>query len=178
MQWLVELFQLLTCWFPRLHYILPDQAGVRITLGKHVKAIPSGAWWLWPVVQSIDWCTVTSQVIDLPPQCLWTFDGKQITVSVTIRYNISDARMALLKVQDYDKAIQNLTRGVVAEYISKHTLEDCKHLDTFTEEAKGAVQKECRGWGINIQRLFVDQITNAKAVRLMLDQPLQVGTKE
>ena len=76
--------------------------------------------------------------------------------------------MALLKVHDYDQAIQNLTRGIVAEYVSRHTLEECLGLTAFADLVKQAVQKEAWGWGINIQRLFIDQITKARAIQLLL----------
>lgn len=167
MNWLVELFQLLTAWIPRMRYIQPNEAGIRLTLGSRVKEIGPGWWWYWPLIHEVIWVTVVSQVVDLLPQSLSTKDGKNLTISLTMRYSIADAKKALLNVHNYDQALQNLTRGVTAEYFSKHTLEECRDIVEMAKKAKEEVQKAARGWGVQIQTLYVDEITEALSIRLM-----------
>ena len=167
MEWLVQFFQLLTAWIPRFKFILPNEAGVRITAGKKVKEIGPGWWFYWPLVHDLLWCTVVSQVVDIAPQSLRTKDAKNLTISLTMRYSIPDARMALLNVHSYDQALQNLTRGVAAEYFNQHTLAECWDIATMADQAKQMVQKAARGWGVKIEELYVDEITEAISVRLM-----------
>lgn len=176
MNWLVELFQLLTAWVPRFKFIFPNEAGVRITLGNRVKEIGPGYWLYWPLIHEFQWCTIVSQVVDLMPQSLRTKDGKNLTISLTMRYSIADARMALLNVHSYDAALQNLTRGVAAEYFNKHTLEQCQDIATMAEQTQQEVQKAAKGWGIKIQALYVDEITDALSIRLMSRGDLNKGT--
>jgi len=164
---LVDLFQLLTAWIPRFKFILPNEEGVRITAGKKVKVIGSGWWFYWPLVHDLLWCTVVSQVVDLMPQSLKTKDGRNLTISLTMRYSIPDAKMALLNVHSYDQALQNLTRGVAAEYFNAHTLEECRDIAAMADRTKQVVQKAARGWGIKIEELYVDEITDALSIRLM-----------
>lgn len=171
MNWIIELFRLLTSWIPRLYYIQPNEAGIRLTMGKGVKTLSSGWWFYWPVIHRILDACVVSQVVDLMPQSLRTKDGKTLTISLTIRFSVSDIRMMLLNVFDCDQALQNLTRGVVAEYIGKHTFEECSDVSTLMDKCKDAVQKAARGWGISIQALYVDQITDAQVIRLLMNIP-------
>lgn len=169
MDWLVQLFQLLTAWIPRLHYMAPDKGGVRITLGNRVKAIGPGWWWYWPLIQQIEWCIIVSQVLDLPPQTVFTRDRKQVTISLTARFSVQDAAKAILAVHDYDQALQNVTRGAIAAYVNKHTLEECADIQGLMAQAEKVVQREVRGWGLKIERIYVDQVTEACVIRLLMN---------
>ncbi|RKY08248.1 MAG: hypothetical protein DRP65_09350 [Planctomycetota bacterium] len=166
--WLNQLIELLLSIFPRLQFLLPNEAGIRVTLGSRVRSIGPGYWWYWPLVQQISYCVVAPQVVDLMPQALRTKDGKELTISLTMRYAISDARMALLNVHSYDQALQNLTRGIVAGYVNGRTFDECGDIADIAENTKAAVQKAARGWGVSIQALYVDEIASTLNVRLML----------
>ena len=179
MHWLNQLIELLLSIFPRLQFLLPNEAGIRVTLGSRVRSIGPGYWWYWPLVQQISYGCVAPQVLDLPTQTVWTKDGKQITISLTIRFSVVDIEKALLKIHDFDSALQNLARGAMAEYINQHTLEECSDLGRLMQQAEKVVQKECRGWGLNIQRLYVDQAVECPALRILMNMPnLVTGGEE
>ena len=172
MDWLVQLFQLLTAWIPRLHYMLPSEAGARITLGRYTKAVGPGWWWYWPLVQRMVWTCVVSQVLDLPPQTVFTKDRKQVTISLTVRFSVPDAVKALLGVHDYDEALKNVARGAIAEYVNQHTLEQCADIQGLMAQAEKVVQREVRGWGLKVERIYVDQVTEARVIRLLMNTPI------
>lgn len=176
MDWLIQLFQILTAWIPRLHYIQPNEAGVRLLMGSGVKEIGPGWWVNVPLVHEFLWCTIVSQVLDLPPQTVFTKDRKQVTISLTVRFSVDNARKALLAIHDFDAALQNVARGAIAEYVNKHTLEECANIQGLMAQAEKVVQKEVRGWGLKIERIYVDQVTEALTLRLLTNGAVVAGS--
>jgi regulator of protease activity HflC (stomatin/prohibitin superfamily) len=167
MNWLSELFNKATCWIPRIVLIAPDEDGVRVTLGKYQCPTPPGWYLFFPLVQKITYVTVTPQVEDLRAQSIMTSDGFSMAVSGAVEYSIRDPIKALFNVQDFDKSLKNLSLGAVLDYVTTHTLEQCKNV----EEIKGVVRKALRehvnDWGIKLINVYITDLDKHRAIRLL-----------
>ena len=118
MEWIRELIEKLTSWVPRIWLVEPNESGVRITLGKHVKDTPCGWYFCIPIIQTMIKLEIVSQVVDLRSQSLRTKDSVDVVISGGIQYKICNVRKAILNVQDFDKALQVLALGIIAEYVA------------------------------------------------------------
>ena len=167
MRWLEELITRLLSIIPRLQVVNPDEGAIRITLGKHVKDCGPGWYLYWPLIQVFCVISTMPQVPDVRPQSVLTSDGQSFTVSGAVKYRIRDVKKAILSVQDYDVSIQTLMCGVIIRYCSTHTvleLLDVGQLECYIEKE---LQKEARGWGIDVMSCYVTDMGNAVNLRLL-----------
>ncbi len=171
MNWLVNLIDKLFAFVPRLLIVEIDEAGIRTTLGKHVKVLEPGWYIYWPLIQQEYVIGVTPQVVDLRPQSV-CYEGCDYCISGAIQYRIRDIRAANFNVQDFDTALQNLALGVISEYVN--SLESDKFLTV--PEIKIAVLKgikeNARGWGLDIMKIFVTDLGSTKNVMVLSGAPV------
>jgi len=166
MNWLIDLLDRITSVIPRFWYVQPDEAGVRTTLGSKVKAIGPGFWFYLPAIQDITTIGVTPQVIDLRGQSVIS-DGKDYIISGAIMYRIDNAEKAILAVQNFDRSLQVLSLGIIANYSKSHNLD---HSDAFellqTEILKG-VREAASGWGLKIMKVYLTDLGNVSNIRVI-----------
>lgn len=137
--------------------------------GTWVTDLKPGNWyWLIPLIMEQETCKIKTQVKDIRTQSIWTADGVDIIVGVSIRYYIRSWMKATLEVQDYDQSLQTVALMKVCDYVENHTL---KELREKTEELKGVlldeVKTESKGWGLQIQDIGKTDIGRARNIRLL-----------
>lgn len=168
MNWLSALIEKLFAFIPRLLIVEPDEAGVRTTLGSHIKALTPGWYFYWPLIQREYVIGVTAQVVDLRAQSLTTLDDKSIAISGAIEYGVRDIEKASFNIQDFDRSLPILCLGKIAEYVESHNLRDCRSV-----AIKGVLRKEIREhvsmWGISVKHIFITDNVPAKTYRIMLN---------
>ena len=156
--------------------MLPDEGGIRATLGYRVRSTSPG-WYIYcPLIQEMSKITVTPQVVDLRVQSVMTKDSRDMCFGGAIMYRIRDAQNALLKVQDYDKSLQTLALGIISRYAGKIELAQQLDISQIETEILEGVRKDARGWGLEIMRVYITDLGMAKNIRLLTDQPI-MGTR-
>ena len=167
MEWLSELLKSLRDWFPRKCFIAPDEGGVRITLGSIIKILNPGWYLYWPPLQECRVIKIAPQIVDLRAQSALTQDKVNLAVSGGIKYRVSDCKKAILSVLDYDKAIQTLALGIIAEYINLRVFSDLDDLTKIREAILAGIKEEARGMGLYIMRVYITDIGMAKNIRVL-----------
>ena len=176
MNWLTQLLERLFNLIPRVFLIEPDESGVRTTLGTHIKPTPPGWYFLWPVIQTGTKLTITPQVVDIRPQSVITKLGEAFCIGGAIRYRIRDAVAAILKVQDFDKALIALALGILHQYCGDHERFDSIEAEEYV--VKG-IKEAARGWGLEIQAFYITDQGPAQNIRLLMDKnPIELVTGE
>lgn len=171
MNWLIQFIDRLFSFVPRIWLVNPDEAGIRITLGKHYRAIVPGWYIYWPLIQECTTITVTPQVVDLRAQSVFTRDGWDLCFGGGIMYRVSDSVKAILKVNDYDKSLYTLALGIVTNYINQHEFDDCNVADIQNAILEG-VRKDAEGWGLKIMRMYVTDFGTTKNIRILGNVPV------
>lgn len=166
MEFLNQLLEKILRLLPTIYIVTTYEAGVRFTLGKHAKPIGPGWYLIWPMIHRFLWMETQTQVADLRNQSIRTKDGQELIVSGAIQYKIGDIEKAIVNVQDIDKSISTLALGIIADYISSKTLEECKYETLRTEILKG-IREEARGWGLRIEKVFITDFGKTFNLRLL-----------
>jgi regulator of protease activity HflC (stomatin/prohibitin superfamily) len=167
MSWLQELIDLLFCWVPRIWLVEPDEGGVRTTLGKHTRLTPPGWYFYWPIIHVCTKVTVTPQVVDLRGQSVLTRTGRDIIISGAIQYRISDAQKAILCVCDFDVSLRALALGIIGDYASKKTIEECNDRTALAKEILDGVREAAAGWGLKIMKVYITDLGATQNIRIV-----------
>ncbi len=170
MEWLTNILETLRNVFPRTFTVFPDEAGVRITLGTRVKTLKPGWYIYWPVIQHAEKLSVMPQAVDLRPQSVHTSDGVDMVIGGAILYRISDAKKAILNVLDYDRSVQVLALGVIADFFMGEHEKDWKvNLESLRDSILQGVREEAAGFGLKIMKIYITDLGCAKNLRVLGD---------
>jgi regulator of protease activity HflC (stomatin/prohibitin superfamily) len=167
MEWLSELIQTIRDMFPRLYFVDPQEGGVRVTLGTHIKTLVPGWYIYWPVIQSCVKINVVPQVVDLRPQSGLTSDLRDIVISGGVRYRVVDARKAILAVDDYDKDICIMSLGIICDFVNKHKFDELKDLDELAVIIRTGIAEAASGMGLKIMRVYITDVGSARNIRML-----------
>ncbi len=138
----------------------PDEAGVIITLGKHVKVCRPGWYIYWPLIQDNVFMDTMPQVVDLRAQSI-----KGVTISGALEYRIVDIRKAILGVQDLDSSLANYSLGVIADNITSKLAED--DLQELIGPIRKTIEEHVAEWGIQVTGVFITDYVECPVVRLI-----------
>ena len=169
MNWLEKLTQKFIDLFPHFFFIYPNESGIRIIFGKYVKRLDAGCYFNWPVIMQFMKLDTQPQVIDLKNQSITTKDGKSIVISGALEYTISDAYCTLLKVYDHDQSLRTLTLGIIANYTTQATFEQCRDTENLKTQIIQGLQNRVGDWGLKVQHLYITDLALTTNIRLLSD---------
>ena len=150
--------------------ITPEDRGVLLRGGKYVGTFQPGFHWHWPIIDEVRVVTVVEQAVDLPEQSVTTKDYFTVLVGGTIRYEISNARKALLNVQDYDETLQIIAMGSLLSYIARRKRNQILYPEDVEKEILSDLQSECEPIGLNVVEFKLTNSCNHKVIRVVGDQ--------
>ncbi len=123
---------------------------------------------MWPVFQEIIKVEMTPQVVDLRPQSIQNTLGKSIVVSGAVRYRVVDAKKAILDVQDFDESIVALALGTIAKTVA--LTGGGVTTDSVGVAVRSALAKECAGWGLKIESVYITDLDKCRSIRLLSNE--------
>jgi len=169
MEWLKEILDKILVLFPMTQIITPYEAGVKITCGKWYKRLGPGWYVIWPLIQRIVYMEIQTQVVDLKVQSIPTEDKSDLMVSGAIQYSIKDIEKAVLNVQDVDKSLATLALGVIFDFISHRTLQECGDTNALKKEILKGIKEAAPGWGLKIEKVYITDMGKTRNIRLLGD---------
>ena len=142
----------------------PDESGVHLRCGRVHRVIGEGFHWQYPIIDEIQTIPTSEQAIDLPNQTLTTKDGKTVTVSGTVRYEVVCPEKCLFNVSDYDESLQTLSMEVIGIELPliQHSQSSCVLRDRVRDRLENAVYD----WGINIIEVGITDNAETFPLRL------------
>ena len=169
MAWLTQLLEHLFCWVPRLWFVQPDEAGVRITLGSRVTDCPPGWYWELPLIHTVIKVNTAMQGVRFAIQSVTTADDVGLAIRGAVIYRISNARKAIFETADFDDALGAITGGVIEQYVSGKTYAELADREALKDEIKKGLREEAAGWGIRLMRVYIPDIGRVKNIRVLSD---------
>lgn len=145
------------------------QQGVRFTNGIHSnKPLPPGVYAVIPFFDDIEAVNTQEDVIDLPMQTVTTSDGKQVTLSWNVEYQVVDAVLHFMSVRDFDENLPRKAARHIASRVRELTLDELVLGQRELEGSlKGTLQTRTKTWGVKILDVGITDIVQAKAYRFI-----------
>lgn len=149
----------------------PDEKGVQLRAGKLRKVLSSGWHFMLPGgwdKARVD--TVTPTTLDLGLQDVESKDGRQVTLTAILLWQITDIQKIMLEVGDHEDALTDSASGYITEMIESHNWDDIRKPD-FPRKLRPVIQKRAREWGIKVKDVQFNSCTAPKHIRLIQDTP-------
>jgi len=169
MGWLSQIIERLFFWVPRLWIVMPDESGIKITLGKWIKDCEPGWYIDWPLIHSFIKVNVALQGVKFGIQSVKTKDDIDVTIRGAILYRISNARKAILETSDFDQTLEAVACGVIESFITNKTYGEVGNHETLKDEIMKGLRKEAEGWGIKLLRVYIPDIGRVTNIRILGD---------
>lgn len=159
-------------WEWLIPWVIIDQyeQGVVLRFGKFKRVVNPGLRFIWPLgIEEVKYDTVVRQTSYLDPQSLMTRDGKSVTVSGIIVYEISDIRKFLLDIDDGETDMNNIVYGIISDCVEDTELSALKY-SNFKHTVYDTVAQECNEYcGVNVIAVKWSDKANARNIRLWND---------
>ncbi len=118
--------------------------------------------------QKID---VRTRMLDVIVPLVFTKDDLRLKVNSLVYYRVVDPQKAVLQIENYQKAIQNLlisqVRNVMANLDMRDLFSKLNHLNDLV---KDAVRRELWRWGIDIPTLQIRSLTPPEEIAVAMQQ--------
>lgn len=142
------------------------QEGVVLRFGIPNRDIGPGFHWTWPLAERVLSITVVPTVYNLVSQSLTTRDNKHIAISFIMTCSITNARKAMLEVNEVIHALQDVSYGAVGKLVHVTNLEDIQQED-FEQKILEEIKRRAAGWGIKIHRIQIADLVPVRAFKLI-----------
>lgn len=136
-----------------------------------ITPLADGVYFVFWYFQEIEKESVTPQVMDLLTQTVTTRDGREVSFSVNIEYEIENVSDNLLKVHAFAASLEAACRIHLARRVRKLTLAELiEKQDWLEERLAETLTTRARKWGTRINEVGFTDLAVSKVFRLMGDK--------
>lgn len=112
----------LLCWFV---VVAPWEQALRIRLGKRVTLLRAGTYLRIPVIDRMYRQTVRRRFSGIGPVTLTTSDGRSVTLSGCVGFEIEDVLKLYNTVHQPSDTINAEISGIISQYVATHSYDEC-----------------------------------------------------
>ncbi len=135
------------------------ERGVRFTLGQFSGIMEPGLRIVIPIIQS--WIRVDMRVkaVDVPDQDGMTKDNISVNVNAVIYYKVSDAKKAVIEVENFMYAVSQLAQTTMRNIIGEVELDELlSKRDKISDKIQTIVDKATDPWGLKVESVDLKDI--------------------
>ncbi len=141
------------------------ESGLVLRLGKYHRNLKTGWNWKYPFVEKVQSVFHTTNTFHITNVNVTTKDNKTISVGPIIEYQIIDATKYILDFNEAESNMHDLSRGIIADYLTDCTWEECKKKSTLTA-IKNKMKKQYEDMGVEIIQVLFGDIAVSPAFTL------------
>src|SRR3989344_5453717 len=128
------------------------ERGVKFTLGKFAGTMQPGLRMILPIIQAWKRVDIRVKVIDVPDQDAITRDNVSIKVNAVLYFRVSDAQLAILKVEAFNYAVSQLAQTTMRDVVGEVSLDELlSKRDSISKRIREIVDKATDPWGIKVE---------------------------
>jgi regulator of protease activity HflC (stomatin/prohibitin superfamily) len=147
--------------------------GLVENLGKYNKTVQSGLHFYIPMFQNIKTVNLAMQPKLLPKYSIITKDNAEVLASVSLNYHVTDARKYQYENTDSVVSMAQLVRGHLRDIIGKMDLNEVLGATaTINEKLAVAIGDLTNIYGVNVDRINIDELTPSKAIQEAMNKQL------
>ncbi|MGA0121392.1 MAG: slipin family protein [Gaiellales bacterium] len=128
------------------------ERGVRFRLGRvRDEEFPPGLTVIIPIVDRM--VKVPMRIVTLPiqGQGIITRDNVSVDVSAVAYYRVVDAIKAIIAIEDYNAAIEQIAQTTLRAVVGKHSLDQTlSETDRLNRDIRVILDQQTDGWGVEI----------------------------
>lgn len=137
------------------------ESGVLLRLGKYKKNLSAGVNFKWPLVDEIHKVIKTIDTFHVAAVDITTLDGKQVSVEPIVKFDIIDPKKYILDVNAAGDNFHDITRGIIADYLTDCEWDEIKKKTTLTE-IKNKLKNECDEIGVKVYKVYFGRIVTTR----------------
>lgn len=127
------------------------ERGIRFSFGKFSGTMDPGWRLVFPIIQSYQKIDIRTKAVDVPDQEAITKDNVSTRISAVIYYKIVSAQKAILEVQDYYFAVDQLAQTTMRNVVGEVELDALlANRDRVAKRIKEIVDDTTEGWGLEV----------------------------
>ncbi|MER9894808.1 slipin family protein [Mesorhizobium sp. M0119] len=148
------------------------QRGVVFTLGRFTGVKGPGLIILIPFVQQMVKVDLRVVVQDVPPQDVISRDNVSVKVNAVLYFRIVDAERAVIQVEDFMTATNQLAQTTLRSVLGKHELDEMlAERDKLNSDVQEILDQRTDAWGIKVSDVEIKHVDlNENMVRAIAKQ--------
>lgn len=148
------------------------ERGVKFLLGKYAGMMQPGWNLVFPLIESYQSVDIRTKAVDVPQQDAITKDNVSAKISAVIYYKVMDAAKAILQVENFYFAIDQLAQTTMRNIIGEVELNDLlSNRDKIAQRIRDIVEQTTTSWGLEVLSVELkDIILPDSMVRTMAKQ--------
>ncbi|RAZ84333.1 slipin family protein [Mesorhizobium hawassense] len=148
------------------------ERGVVFTLGRFTGVKGPGLIILVPFVQQMVRVDLRVVVQDVPPQDVISRDNVSVKVNAVLYFRIVDAERAIIQVEDFMAATNQLAQTTLRSVLGKHELDEMlAERDKLNSDIQEILDQRTDAWGIKVSNVEIKHVDlNESMVRAIAKQ--------
>lgn len=127
------------------------ERGVRLSFGRFSGMMEPGWRLVWPIFQTYQKVDIRTKAVNVPEQEAITKDNVSTRISAVIYYKVSDPAKAVLEVENYNYAVDQLAQTTMRNIVGEVDLNELlAHRDKIAERIKEIVKETTGNWGLDV----------------------------
>lgn len=135
------------------------ERGVIFFLGRFQTVKGPGLIIVIPGVQVMVKVDLRTMVYDVPQQDVISRDNVSVSVSAVIYFRVIDAQKAVINVEDYYEATNQLAQTTLRSILGQHELDDMlAQRDKLNEGIQKLLDEQTEAWGIKVANVEIKHV--------------------
>ncbi|RRH88808.1 slipin family protein [Mesorhizobium tamadayense] len=148
------------------------ERGVIFTLGRFTGVKGPGLILLVPFIQQMVRVGLRVVVQDVPPQDVISRDNVSVKVNAVLYFRIVDAERAIIQVEDFMTATNQLAQTTLRSVLGKHELDEMlAERDKLNSDIQEILDQRTDAWGIKVSNVEIKHVDlNESMIRAIAKQ--------
>jgi len=140
--------------------ILPEyERGVVFLLGRFQRVKGPGIIIIVPVIQQMVRTDLRVITMDVPTQDVISRDNVSVKVNAVVYFRVVDPKNAILQVEDYMNATNQLAQTTLRAVLGKHELDEMlAERETLNLDIQKALDAQADTWGIKVSNVEIKHV--------------------
>lgn len=136
------------------------QRGILFRFGKYVKECSPGWTIMIPFLESMRKVDIRTKAVDVPSQEAITKDNVSVQINAVLYYKISDSRKAILEVENFHYAVEQLAQTTMRNAVGSVTLDELlTERNKISTEICQIIDQASDPWGIKVENVELKDIS-------------------
>ena len=135
------------------------ERGILFTFGKFSRILKPGWNIIIPIFQSYKKVDIRTKAVDVPEQDAITKDNVSVRINAVIYYKVFDASKAVLEVQNYYYAVEQLAQTTMRNAVGAVTLDELlSEREKISTNICKIIDEASDPWGIKVENVELKDI--------------------